>query len=50
MGDEFGNIAPDGSMPRQTTEITSVADDLAAMAGAEAREADERSPMTLMAE
>ena len=50
LGDEFGNIAPDGSMPRQTTEITSVADDLAAMAGAEAREADERSPMTLMAE
>jgi len=50
FGDEFGNIAPDGSMPRQTTEITSVADDLAAMAGAEAREADERSPMTLMAE
>ena len=50
FGDEFGNIAPDGSMPRQTTEITSVADDLAAIAGAEAREADERSPMTLMAE
>jgi len=50
FGDEFGNIAPDGSMPRQTTEITSVADDLAAMAGAEAREAGERSPMTLMAE
>jgi len=47
---DFGNIAPDGSMPKQKTEITSVADDLAAMAGAEAREADERSPMTLMAE
>lgn len=47
--DEFGNIAPDGTMPKQT-EITSVADDLAAMAGAEAREADETSPMTLMAE
>ncbi len=39
-----------GEFANTTPEITSVADDLAAMAGAEAREADETSPMTLMAE
>ena len=39
-----------GEFANTTPEITSVAEDLAAMAGAEAREADETSPMTLMAE
>ena len=49
----FGGTIPEGSgttAKSDSGEITSVADDLAAMAGAEAREADERSPMTLMAE
>ncbi len=59
--EEFG-----GTIPRATEDILDfdvppadfdgemgedlIADDLTAMAGAEAREADERSPMTLMAE
>lgn len=49
----FGGTIPEGSgtiAKSDSGEITSVADDLAAMAGAEAREADERSPMALMAE
>ena len=49
----FGGTIPEGAgtpTKNNSGDITSVADDLAAMAGAETREADERSPMTLMAE
>lgn len=49
----FGGTIPAGAgtpTKNNSGDITSVADDLAAMAGAETREADERSPMTLMAE
>lgn len=49
----FGGTIPKGAgtpITNNSGDITSVADDLAAMAGAEAREADETSPMTLMAE
>lgn len=49
----FGGTIPEGAgtpTKNNSGDITSVADDLAAMAGAEAREADETSPMTLMAE
>jgi len=49
----FGGTIPEGAgtpTKNNSGDITSVAEDLAAMAGAEAKEADETSPMTLMAE